>query len=141
LALGLDTAGAGLPPSALLPRDGQLVLIGDFLNPLAELDKLLAGFAARGVGGHMLQILDPAEETLPFAGRVRFEGLEGEAPVLLSRAEAVRGAYVDKLAAHRAGLQAIAGAARWSFATHRTDRPAAQALLGLYNALAAPRGF
>jgi hypothetical protein len=78
---------------------------------------------------------------MPFAGRVRFEGLEGEAPVLMSRAEAVRDAYIDKLAAHRDGLRAIAGAARWTFATHRSDRPAAQALLGLYNALAAPRGF
>jgi uncharacterized protein (DUF58 family) len=141
LALGLDGVAAGLPPPAPLPRDSQLVLLGDFLGPLGELDARVAGFAASGVGGHMLQILDPAEETLPFAGRVRFEGMEGEAPVLMSRAEAVRDAYVDKLAAHRDGLRAIAGAARWSFATHRTDRPAPQALLGLYNALAAPRGF
>jgi uncharacterized protein (DUF58 family) len=141
LALGLDAALGGLPPAANLPRDSQLVLLGDFLSPLDALDKLVSGFAARGVRGHLLQILDPAEETLPFAGRVRFEGLEGEAPVLMSRAEAVRDAYIDKLAAHRAGLRAIARAAHWSFATHRTDRPAPQALLGLFNALAVPRGF
>jgi uncharacterized protein (DUF58 family) len=141
LALGLEGAVSGVPPEALLPRDSQIVLLGDFLGPLGELDVRVAGFAAAGVRGHVLQILDPAEETLPFSGRVRFEGLEGEAPVLMSRAEAVRGAYVDKLTAHRAGLRAIAGAARWTFATHRTDRPAAQALLGLYHALATPRGF
>lgn len=141
LALSLDGATAGLPPAAMLPRDSQVVLLGDFLGPLAELDARIAGYAARGVRGHLLQILDPAEETLPFAGRVRFEGFEGEQPVLMSRAESVRDAYVDKLAAHRAGLQAIARAAHWTFATHRTDRPAPQALLGLYNALAVPRGF
>ena len=141
LALGLDAATAGLPPAALLPRDSQIVLLGDFLSPLADLDALVSGYAARGVRGHLLQILDTAEETLPFQGRVRFEGMEGEQPILMSRAEAVRDAYIDKLAVHRAGLQAIARAARWSFGTHRTDRPAPQALLGLFNTLAVPRGF
>jgi uncharacterized protein (DUF58 family) len=141
LALGLDDAHAGMPQAAILPRDSQLVLFGDFLGPLGDLDAVVSGFAARGVSGHLLQILDPAEETLPFTGRVRFEGLEGEAPILMSRAESVRDAYVEKLAAHRAGLAAIARAAHWSFATHRTDQPAPQALLGLYNALAVPRGF
>lgn len=141
LAHGLHAGASGLPSFALLPRDSQLVLFGDFLSPLPEIDTLVSRYAQRGVRGHLLQILDPAEETLPFTGRVRFEGLEGEAPVLMSRADAVRDAYVERLAAHRAGLAAIAGAARWSFATHRTDRPAPQALLGLYNALAVPRGF
>jgi len=60
---------------------------------------------------------------------------------LMSRAESVRDSYVERLAAHRAGIAAIARAARWTVATHRTDRPAPQALLGLYNALAVPRGF
>ena len=53
----------------------------------------------------------------------------------------MRDAYVEKLAAHRDGLAAIARAAQWSFATHRTDRPAPQALLALYAALAVPRGI
>jgi uncharacterized protein (DUF58 family) len=141
LAQGLAAPAAGLPPVALLPRDSQLILFGDFLSPLEAVDAFVSRYAARGVRGHLLQILDPAEETMPFTGRVRFEGLEGEAPILMSRAEAVRDAYVAKLAAHRDGLRAIAGAARWSFGTHRTDRPAPQALLGLYNALAVPRHF
>lgn len=141
LALSLDGATAGVPPAAVLPRDSQIVLLGDFLGPLTELDATISGYAARGVRGHLLQILDPAEETLPFAGRVRFEGFEGEHPILMSRAESVRDSYVERLAAHRAGIAAIARAARWTVATHRTDRPAPQALLGLYNALAVPRGF
>ncbi len=46
-----------------------------------------------GLRGHLLQVLDPAEETLPFAGRVRFEGLEREASLLISRVETVREDY------------------------------------------------
>ena len=39
--------------------------------------KELAELAGNGVVGHVIQILDPAEETLPYAGRAEFLGLEG----------------------------------------------------------------
>jgi uncharacterized protein (DUF58 family) len=141
MAIGLDASGTGLPAFETLPRAAQLVLFGDFLAALPDIAALVARFAHRGLSGHMLQILDPAEEAFPFSGRVRFEGLEGEASMLMSRAEIVREAYIEKLAGHRAGLAAIARAARWSFGIHRTDQPPQMALLGLFNALAAPRGF
>jgi uncharacterized protein (DUF58 family) len=127
---------ASLPAFEALPRHAQLVLIGDLLSPLAAIQQTISSFAAAGLRGHLLQILDPAEETLPFDGRVRFEGLESEENVLISRVEAVRAEYVGRLAAHREGLAAIARPAGWSFATHRTDRPPHTALLALYTALA-----
>jgi uncharacterized protein (DUF58 family) len=127
---------ASLPGFEALPRHAQIVLIGDFLSPLAEVHSTIAGFAASGLRGHMLQVLDPAEETLPFDGRVRFEGIEDEHDILISRVEAVRADYIGRLAAHREGLQAIAQPAGWSFATHRTDKAPHTALLALYTALA-----
>jgi uncharacterized protein (DUF58 family) len=132
-------AGEGLPSFELLPRHAGTVWIGDLLAPLPDIHGAIGRFAARGIRGHLLQVLDPAEETLPFAGRVRFEGFAAEEPVLISRVEAVRGRYVERLAEHRDGLAALARAAGWSFAVHRTDRPPQTALLALYNALAAPR--
>ena len=36
--------------------------------------------ASQGINGHLMQILDPAEATMPFRGRTRFEGLENESP-------------------------------------------------------------
>ena len=134
--LGRDEVGASLPAFEPLPRHAHLVLMGDLLSPLDDIHALVARFAAAGVKGHLLQILDPAEETLPFNGRVRFEGLEREAPLLISRVETVREAYEAALARHREGLAAIARAALWSFGTHRTDRPPPAALLALYAALA-----
>jgi uncharacterized protein (DUF58 family) len=89
------------------------------------------------VRGHLLQVLDPAEETLPYAGRVRFEGLgAGIAPALVPRVEAVREVYAERVARHRAALAALAQSAGWSFATHRTDHPPEAALLALHQALA-----
>ena len=77
-----------------------------------------------GVKGHLLQILDPAEETLPFAGRVRFEGLEREDPLLISRVETVRdGLYRAARAPPRRARGAIArGAAGASACTAPTSR-------------------
>jgi uncharacterized protein (DUF58 family) len=119
-----------------LPRHARAVLFGDFLAPLEEIRAGIARLSAQGVSGHLLQVLDPAEESLPYQGRIRFEGLAGEAPLLLPRTEAVRGLYAERLAVHREGLAALAGAAGWSFATHRTDRPPEAALLALWQTLA-----
>lgn len=136
MAIQLGDAGAGLPKIEPLPRYGQLVLIGDLLATLEEIEAVVAAYAAMGLKGYLLQVLDPAEETLPFEGRVRFEGLEREDPLLVSRVETLRTDYADRLARHRAGLAAITRAAGWNFATHRTDRPPHIALLALYTALA-----
>ncbi len=136
-----DRAGdPSLPPGGRLPRYAQLVLIGDFLSPVAELEHLLRLHASRGVKGHLLQIVDPAEEDLPFAGRVRFRGLEGEDATTVSRVESARPAYGERFAARRAALVALSHSVGWTFASHRTDRPPQTALLALFQALSAEPG-
>ena len=125
-----------LPELERLPRYAQVLFIGDFLSPLAETDALIKGFAADGIKGHLLQVLDPAEEELPFVGRTRFQGVEGEGAVTIGRAESVRGDFARRVALRRASLLGLARAVGWTFASHRTDRPPETALLALYSALA-----
>jgi uncharacterized protein (DUF58 family) len=119
-----------------IPRHARAVLIGDFLAPLEQTRRVVAQLAAGAVRGHLLQVLDPAEETLPFTGRVRFEGLEAPDHALVPRVEGVRALYEERLARHREGLAALAAASGWSFATHRTDHPPEAALLALHRRLA-----
>lgn len=121
-----------LPRLDILPRHAQLVLIGDFLEPLESLDAMVKHFAGLGITGHMVQVLDPAEETLPYAGRVLFDGLEREGTMLASRAEALRNDYIRRLAAHRDHLSILTRRAGWSFTVHHTDKPPQTALLPLY---------
>ena len=121
-----------------LPRHARIVLIGDFLQPLAEIQATVATMAAIPVAGHLLQVLDPAETLLPYSGRVRFKGLERETDALVPRVEGVRQAYGEALAAQMDGLAGLSAAAGWSFATHRTDAPPEAALLGAYMALSGP---
>lgn len=129
-------APEALPRVEPLPRHAQVVLFGDLLSPLPEIHEAVVGLTGRGLRGHLLQVLDPAEESLPYDGRVAFEGLEGEHGLLIPRVEAVREAYRERLRAQQDGLAALARTAGWSFATHRTDRPPQTALLGLWGALA-----
>lgn len=133
------SAKSGLPAVEPLPRAAQVVLIGDFLGPIDATNRMIAGFAAAGLGGHLLQIVDPAEEELPFDGRVRFEGVEERDQLIVSRVENIRDAYARRFRQHREALQALARTVGWTFAAHRTDRPPHLALLALHAALAADR--
>jgi uncharacterized protein (DUF58 family) len=128
--------GDGLPPAIALPRHAAAILIGDFLAPLEDTDRRLRTLAAAGVDGVLLQIVDPAEETLPFSGRTRFEGLEADGEMLVPRVEAMRGDYARAFAAHRQGLVDIARPLGWRALLHRTDRSAESGLMTLWQALA-----
>ncbi len=128
--------GDGMPPPSPLPRHARIVLIGDFLSPLDQIGQAIGALAATPVVGHLLQVLDPAEALLPYAGRVRFQGLEREPDAVVPRVEGIRSGYAKALCLQQDGLAALAAAAGWSFATHRTDHAPETALMGLYTALA-----
>ena len=129
-------------PDHSLPRHARAVLIGDFMAPLPEIHAAVAALAAWPVRGHILQVLDPEEETLgqgnrAYAGRVLFEwgGADGQA-ILVPRVEEARPVYLERLRHHREGIAAIAAAAGWGFMTHHVDQPPQTALLALWQALA-----
>ena len=129
-----------LPQPEPLPRYSRVVLISDFLSPPAEIAQSLKRLSGLGIRGHLLQIIDPAEETLPFSGRVRFEGLEGEGAALIGRVEAVRSEYVALMVSHRQAIRDIARGLGWTWTTHSTDHPPPTALLTLYQLLSEPPG-
>ena len=134
-AMLVSTGGTSVPPREPLPRHAAVVLIADFLEPISVYRDSISALAGRGCVGHCVQVLDPSEEAFPFAGRIRFEGAEDEAPHLLRRADRVRDEYREKLALHREELKDLATTFGWSFAVHSTDQPAEAALLSLYGAL------
>ncbi len=125
------------PTDLRLARHARAVLFGDFWAPLEGTRRAIGTLAQQGVRGHMLQVIDPAEETLPYEGRVRFEEVTagGLLGALVPRVESVRSVYAERVARHRAGLAALAQSAGWSFATHRTDHPPEAALMGLHQRL------
>ena len=87
--------------------------------------------AARGALGHVVMIADPVEETFPFTGHTEFLDVDSSARLRVGEAETFKKDYINRLAAHRDAVRAACLSRGWTFALHRTDRPAAEALLGL----------
>lgn len=128
---------SALPQTGLYARHARLVIFGDFLDPIPELTQRLHALFALGLRGHLVQILDPAEEDLPWDGRIAFTGLEGEGRFLAPRAEKLRAAYQQRLADHRAALTQTVNRMGWTMSRHRTDHRPELALLALHQALGA----
>jgi len=122
-----------LPVIERLPRYARALWFGDFLAPLDEVKKAISNYADRGVRGHLVQVLDPAESLLPYDGRIQFGGMEyGEPDILVRHVGALREAYRTALAAHQAGLREVCASVGWSFLDHRTDHAPEPVLLTLY---------
>jgi len=128
---GSDSLKSSLPPKARLSRFSSAILFGDFLDPPETITERLNEMAQGEVQGHLVQILDPAEETLAYEGRTEFRSPEGGERWIADRVETLRVAYRQKLAAHRAQIEEAARRIGWSFLVHHTDRPAAEPLLTL----------
>jgi uncharacterized protein (DUF58 family) len=127
-----DDPGAALPPADMARRHATAVLIGDFLEPAADLGERLRSLADNGIKGHLVQVLDPSEETFPFLGRTEFREFEGSRKLLAGRAQALREAYVERLHRHREAMAELARRLGWSFFRHTTDRSVHAILLTLY---------
>ena len=137
----LAEALAGTPEDAppAPPGGGACVLITDGLEPAEVWAARLRGSAGGGadrLSGVLLRLADPAEIDPPYRGRTLFTHPDGTGERLFGRAEAVRDAYHAARAAHEAELDAVFARAGWRVLGHRTDQPAATALLAAWRVIA-----
>jgi uncharacterized protein (DUF58 family) len=121
-----------LPPPFRPGSRDEIVLLGDFWSPTPQVIGTIAALGSTGAGGHAIQIVDQAEETFPYSGRVEFEEPEGAGSITVGRAEAWAADYIERVARHRAAIRAEAARRAWSFAIHRTNRPASELLLAVH---------
>ncbi len=127
-----DGRSPPVPDASQLRRFCDVVLIGDFLDPISELESALGGIAAAGARAHLVQVFDPIEETFPYAGRTEFVDPETGLRHVVSRAEQYRAEYLARLASLRGRLDTIARRLDWTFLVHHTDRPTTEPLLTLH---------
>jgi uncharacterized protein (DUF58 family) len=132
---------ASLPPSFSPSPLAEVVVLSDLWSPIAEVHGTIAQLSASGAHGHVVQVVDPAEETFPYSGRIEFFEPEGAGAITAGRAENWRADYELRVERHRAEIRAETDRLGWSFAIHRTDRPATDLLLWLHSSMGAgPRG-
>ncbi len=122
-------------PNAL----SEIILLADLWSPIADIRHTIAQLCGNGSLGHIVQIVDPAEETFPYSGRIEFVESEGAGSITAGRAENWKADYVARVERHRAEIRAETDRLGWSFTIHRTDRPATELLLNLHERLGSGR--
>jgi uncharacterized protein (DUF58 family) len=127
------------PANALAPQD-EAVLVSDFLSPLPDLTATVEGLSARGARGHLVMIVDPVEETFPFAGQAVLRDLEAGVTLRVGDAGSWGAMYRERMTAHRAALAELVRRRGWTLTLHRTDRPSSEAALRVVTLVAASRG-
>jgi uncharacterized protein (DUF58 family) len=132
------TERTSLPPSFAPSGLAEIVLVSDLWSPMAEIRATLAQLSVTGAHGHVIQVVDPAEETFPYSGRVEFVEPEGGGEITVGRAEAWKTDYETRIARHRAEIRAETDRLGWSFAIHRTDHAATELMLALHARMGAP---
>src|SRR5882762_9781726 len=135
-----DAARLSLPPSFVPSALAEIVVLSDFWSPISEIRTMLAGLSASGAHGTLVQIVDPAEESFPYSGRIEFVEPEGGGVITAGRAEKWAGDYVARVARHRDEIRAETNKLDWMFSTHTTSRSAAELLLFLHSGMMVNKG-
>jgi len=137
---GRDTRlGHALEQAALLCRKRSLIFIlSDFLSPVAEWEAALGRLTAARHDVRVVQVLDPAEQTLDVGSAAVWEDMETGRRVYVDPAEA-RAGYQANFAAHQAELNAAFDHRGVAHQVITTDEPLDLALLELIQPRAATR--
>ena len=120
---------AGVEPRSLV------VLLSDFLGGIEPIHAALDEIAGRGASVLIVQVLDPAEEDFPFAGRVVFESMGGSLKHETRQAGELRERYRLRLAERQDELSRLARHAGGRFHVIHTDAAPAEGLQWLYHSV------
>ena len=123
---------SSLPPKFSPSPLAEVVLLSDLWSEIGEVRRTITQLSGSGARGHVVQIVDPAEETFPYWGRIEFVEPEGGGRITAGRAETWRTDYAARVSRHRAEIRAETDRLGWSFAIYRTDRPASELLLAFH---------
>src|SRR6187399_3073006 len=135
-----DATRASLPPSFVPSALAEIVVLSDLWSPMSEIRLMLAGLSASGAHGSLIQIVDPAEETFPYSGRVEFVEPEGFGAITAGRAESWAADYLARVERHRDEIRTETNRLDWLFSTHTTSRSAAELLLFLHSGMMVSKG-
>jgi len=135
-----DATRMSLPPSFVPSALAEIVVLSDFWSPMPDIRNMLAGLSSSGAHGTLIQVVDPAEETFPYSGRIEFVEPEGGEVITAGRAESWMNDYVARVALHRDEIRAETNRLDWLFSTHTTSRSAAELLLFLHGGMMVSKG-
>ncbi len=102
---------------------GHVIMASDFLMNEEYLEDLIEEFSTFGRRGIFLHLVDPAEATLPFEGRIRFADYDEENSVTIEKISEVRKAYQVRFKQHCEQISKLAQRTGWTYVLADTSRP------------------
>ena len=139
LMVAKENSGA-LPIADQMRARSEAVVFSDFLQPIEDTLEWINALSQRGVRGSIVQIIDPAEESFPFAGRTEFKDPETNSKFTFGRAETVAQDYKNLFAARKEELASQCRKLGWNYLAHHTDSLASTALVSLHMKLTGDAG-
>ncbi len=131
-----ENPDASFPNPDGVRRFSEVILFSDLLDPPEKLAQWMTTISGAGAKGHLVQLLDPIEETFPFRGPTQFEDPENGSQLKAGRAQTWRQEYLQRLAAHKDQISTLARKFGWSYTLHHTDHSAVEPLMLLHSRLA-----
>jgi uncharacterized protein (DUF58 family) len=125
----------GFPKNEDISRYSEVILISDFLDELVNLTTGLQKIGGHQVGGTAVQIIDPAEESFPFSGRVEFKDVQNQERVMIENASDLRARYKEAFQKRKSDLAGVCRRLNWGHLIHHTDRSARSGLLNIHGFL------
>lgn len=117
----------------------DVVLFSDFLpksistaEDVQPIAKSIKQLSQRRIRGHLVQIVDPAEEHFPYSGRVEFTDPENGNKITSGSAAMLSEDYKSLFHAHTQNITNMAKQLGWMHTLHHTDRLASEALVSLH---------
>ncbi len=124
-----------LPSLFTLPKHASFIGIGDFLSPLPEIQSSLSQAASVAENGLIVQILDPAEISLNYTGRIKFKGPYNQTTELINNVSSVREQYKDRIKAHIESFQKFCFQHNWSYVLHVTDASPTDTMKNIFSVM------
>lgn len=118
-----------------LPRNCFLIQCGDFLSPPREIETVFSALSAQAHSGLVVQVLDPAEIDLPYAGRAVFEEPSARNRETVNHVDSIRAKYRDRIQDHLQAVENICRRQGWHYVLHRTDKAVEDTLSNIWAAL------
>ncbi len=140
-SLILSPPQTDFPAASNLGSHADVIIFSDFLDSIDTIAEQTGTLARRGVRGHLVQLVDPAEEQFPYAGRVEFSDPETGERITTGNANALQREYANLFTARTQALRDIATKFGWSHTIHHTDALASQALVSLHTHLSTNPGL
>lgn len=133
------TAEHALPQADRVTPNASIILCGDFLADPDLLDRTLTALSGQQRHGILIQVLDNAERTLPWDGRVIFTGMGEQGHQTIENVPGIRDEYRTRLDAHLDTVRTIARRHGFEWLLHDTSTPLADALNATWHALSPHR--